>query len=266
MVYKAEHLYDSWIDGGSRGTRYNRSKFGWFDGVIFEDWFNKIVLPYFRKFPVDVPKAMIGNNLASHISFSVIDECKKYNIRFILLPPNSTHLCQPLDVAFFRPLKIQWRKSLFAYKNKNRGCIQKTEFPRIFKNALDKLQIENMASKNLIAGFKATGIYPIDKNKVIIKLPTIQTNLDGSTSSEINGSKWCKTFEQFLSDSRSNETNNLRKNKRKKVCSHSGKSISSKADQSDEEYDDIDQPSTSKYNIPNPKINTASHSKKKKTA
>jgi hypothetical protein len=54
-----------------------------------------------------------------------------------------------------------------------------------------------MASKNLIAGFKATGIYPIDKNKVISKLPTIQTNLDESTSSEINVSKWCKTFEQL---------------------------------------------------------------------
>lgn len=263
VVYKAEHLYDSWLEGGPRGTRYNRSKSGWFDGVIFEDWFNKIVLPYFRKFPVDVPKAMIGDNLSSHISLSVIEECKKYNIRFILLPPNSTHLCQPLDVAFFRPLKIQWRKSLFVYKNKNRGCIPKTEFPRIFKNALDKLQIENMASKNLIAGFKATGIYPIDKNKVISKLPTIQTNLDESTSSEINGSKWCKTFEQFLSDSRSNETNNLRKNKRKKVCAQPGKSIASKADQSDEEFADIDQPSTSKCNIPNAKINTASHSKKK---
>lgn len=120
---------------------------------------------------MDVPKAIIGNNLASHISLSVIDECKKYNIRFILLPPNNTHLCQPLDVAFFRPLKIQWQK--FIYKNKNRGCIAKTEFPKIIKNALDKLQIENIISKNLIAGFKATEIYPLDQNKVISKLPTI---------------------------------------------------------------------------------------------
>jgi len=87
---------------------------------------------------------------------------------------------------------------IFIYlKNKNRGCIPKTEFPRIFKNALDKLQIENMASKNLIAGFKATGIYPVDKNKVISKLPSIQTNFYESTSSEINGSKWCKTSSSF---------------------------------------------------------------------
>lgn len=70
VVYKAEHLYDTWMEGGPRETRYNRSKSGWFDSTIFEDWFNKLVLPYFRKFPENAPKPMIGDSLASHISLS----------------------------------------------------------------------------------------------------------------------------------------------------------------------------------------------------
>lgn len=139
--------------------------------------------------------------------------------------------------------------------------IPKIEFPKIFKNALDNLQIGNIASKKLIAGFKATWIYSLDQNKVISKWPTTQTNLDESNN-EMNGLKWCQTFEQFLADSRLNETNNLRKNKRKKVCVQPGKSIASKEDQSHEDYDDIHQPSTSKCNIPNAKINTAIDSKK----
>ncbi|KAJ8952542.1 hypothetical protein NQ314_007511 [Rhamnusium bicolor] len=49
VVYKAEHLYDTWQQGGPRGTRYNRSKSGWFDGVIFEDWFVTVPLKYFQK-------------------------------------------------------------------------------------------------------------------------------------------------------------------------------------------------------------------------
>jgi len=48
---------------------------------------------------------------------------------------------QPLDVAYFRPLKIHWKKSLLAYKNKHRAGIPKTEFPRVFKNALDRLTV-----------------------------------------------------------------------------------------------------------------------------
>ena len=39
VVYKAEHLWDTWTQGGPPGTRYNRSKSGWFDSNCFEDWF-----------------------------------------------------------------------------------------------------------------------------------------------------------------------------------------------------------------------------------
>ena len=41
---------------------------------------------------------MIGDNLSSHISEAVICKCAKYHIKFVCLPPNSTHLSQPLDV------------------------------------------------------------------------------------------------------------------------------------------------------------------------
>jgi len=128
---------------------------------------------------------MIGDNLASHISLAVIEKCKDYNIRFILLPPNSTHLCQPLDVSFFRPLKIHWRNALLAYKSKHRASIPKTEFPRVFKNAYDKLNIDNCAPKNLISGFKATGIYTLDENIVLFKIPNLSIHLNESISTAV---------------------------------------------------------------------------------
>jgi transposase len=37
---------------------------------------------------------LIGDNLASHISLNVVQECQNNNIHFILLPPNSTCLRQ----------------------------------------------------------------------------------------------------------------------------------------------------------------------------
>jgi hypothetical protein len=46
------------------------------------------------------------------LSPEVIKLSEKYNIDFIFLPPNSTHITQPLDVAFFRPLKGSWRALL----------------------------------------------------------------------------------------------------------------------------------------------------------
>ena len=49
VVYKADHLWDQWLEGGPEGTRYNRSKSGWFDSVCFEDWFHTVIVPYAKK-------------------------------------------------------------------------------------------------------------------------------------------------------------------------------------------------------------------------
>ena len=103
VVYKSDHLWDTWCECGPQGTRYNRTKSGWFDSTCFYDWFKTIVVPYIRK--LQGPKVVIGDNLSSHFNIDIINLCSEHDIRFVMLPPNSTHIAQPLDVAFFGPLK-----------------------------------------------------------------------------------------------------------------------------------------------------------------
>ncbi|KAG5875129.1 hypothetical protein JTB14_015456 [Gonioctena quinquepunctata] len=81
VVYKATHLYPTWVENGPEGIIYNRSKSGWFDGEIFENWFQEVALPYFKKCH---EKVLIGDNLSSHISLHVIQECRNNDIIFIL--------------------------------------------------------------------------------------------------------------------------------------------------------------------------------------
>ena len=110
-VYKSTSvIMDSWVRGAPPGTKFNRTRSGWFDKGTFECFFNDILLPRIKK--QDSAHAMIGDNLSSHISESVVRKCEKHNIKFICLLPNSTHLTQPLDVAYFKPLKTSWRSIL----------------------------------------------------------------------------------------------------------------------------------------------------------
>ena len=51
--------------------------------------------------------------------------CMEKDIGFFCLSPNATHLCQPLDVAFFSPLKEKWRIILKNYKS-TKGKITQT--------------------------------------------------------------------------------------------------------------------------------------------
>ncbi|XP_074033108.1 uncharacterized protein [Leptinotarsa decemlineata] len=37
VVYKSDKLWSTWVENGPHGTRYNRSKSGWFDTSCFED-------------------------------------------------------------------------------------------------------------------------------------------------------------------------------------------------------------------------------------
>lgn len=236
VCYKAEHLYDTWMTGGPNNCRYNRSKNGWFNSEIFEDWFNTIALPFFKKAPLESPKLLIGDNLASHVSLKVIKDCQLYNIRFVLMPPNSTNLCQPLDVAYFRPLKMKWREVLLAWKMKNRGCIPKDRFPMLLRKCLQNLDDDG---KNLRSGFKATGIHPFCPSEVLKRMPHCNSPSAQASSGEI----WKESFKAYLDETRKSETVCIRK-KKKKVMVKPGRSLCYNDSQDEDEAaqeDEVDE-------------------------
>ena len=153
VVYKAQNMWDTWTTGGPEGARYNRSESGWFDTFSFEDWLCKIIVPYARRLPGK--KILIGDNLSSHLSIHAVEVCEQNNIDFVLLPPNSTHIAQPLDVALFGPMKRGWRKILTNWKEKEgrrQANIPKEVFPRLLRQLISSF--EN-ASQNLKSGFKS---------------------------------------------------------------------------------------------------------------
>lgn len=178
IVYKCASgaTYESWVTDGPLGAQYAATKKGWFDMATFSQWFSKVFLPVAKK--LSGPIALIGDNLGCHFSPEVIDLCRKHDIKFITLPPNSTHLCQPFDVAVFRSLKRHWRKILYDWRKSSRrtGSIPKGQIPSLIKELCSKLEGEHLKS-----GFRATGIYPLDRQEVLNRLPG-----QGSAVSDVN--------------------------------------------------------------------------------
>ena len=173
VVYRSERLWDRWCQGGPRGCRYNRTTSGWFDSFCFQDWFTSMFLPAAKE--QQGLKVIIGDNLSSHLDKSIIALCENENIRFVFLPPNTTHLTQPLDVAFFRPLKSTWRAILTEWKEKTRAAttLPKEDFPKLLKKVEEKIQFRH--ASNLIAGFRACGIVPFNREAVLNKLSSRQS-------------------------------------------------------------------------------------------
>lgn len=214
VVYKAVHLYDSWTKNGPKYTRYNRTKSGWFDGECFEDWVRTIAIPYLKK--LSGKKILIGDNLSSHVSIEIIRLCLEHDIHFIYLPPNSTHLTQPLDVAFFAPLKRHWRQILEQWKlkaGKNMSCVPKDKFPRLLNSLMKKILLNG--PNNVISGFKKCGIAPINNEEVLKMLPVDSTESENQSTLEVEALD--RTFVKLLKSMRYEDTAKPKKKSKLKI-------------------------------------------------
>ena len=62
------------------------------------------------------PVVWIFDGHYSHISLELIKLARDNNIHLLCLPPNTTHILQPLDVGLFAVLKKHQHKVLKEYQ------------------------------------------------------------------------------------------------------------------------------------------------------
>ena len=134
-------------------------------------------------------KVLIGDNLSSHLSEAVIKACSKHNIAFVCLYPNATHLLEPLDVAWFAPLKKVWRKTLEDWKIspqglKHKGALPKENFNKLLKTLVSKLEENSASSEKLVSGFCKCGLYPFHPDAHYQRLPSENVKSPGKALDE----------------------------------------------------------------------------------
>lgn len=178
VAYKAEHFWDTWCEGGPPNTWYNRTKFGWFDAVCLSDWVKTISL--FHLWRLQGMKVVTDGNLSSHFNMEIIYICTEHDNKFIMLPPNSAHITQPLRHCPLPLFKRAWREILAKFKmvHPKISSLSINMFPSLLSEL--KAAITPREKENLISGFRAAGIYPLNRNKVLkIFLCTFPLRLQG---------------------------------------------------------------------------------------
>ena len=147
--------------GEVAGTIYGLSSSGWMDQELFHLWFKNHFLKYI---PACRPVLLLMDGHKSHYNPETIRLAATAEIILFTLPPNTTHLSQPLDRSCFGPLKTAWRQACHRFMSCNPGMVvTKHSFSPLFHEAWSNA----MTRDNIMSAFRVTGIYPFDPSAVL---------------------------------------------------------------------------------------------------
>ena len=159
VIFAGQNLQSSWRgDKALEGTTYGISPSGWMTSEVFSSWFD-----HFVSIVKERPLLLVLDGHITHTSLSVIEKAINEDVTILKLPPHSTDLLQPLDVACFAPLKKLWIKKLNLWLNQWGPRLPVRKHNLV--NLLGEIWEQGLTPNNIMAGFSATGVYPVDKTK-----------------------------------------------------------------------------------------------------
>ncbi len=160
VIFDRKILKPELTIGEVPGTLYGLSKNGWIDSELFEMWFTNHFL---INIPPIRPILLIMDGHSTHYQPNIIRLAAVEKVILFCLPPNTTHLTQPLDKGCFSSLKYSWRRTCQKFLSEHPGrVVTRYDFSRIFSYAW----FDSMTQANAISGFRCTGIYPFDRNAI----------------------------------------------------------------------------------------------------
>ena len=103
-------------------------------------------------------------SFSPHYNPHVIRKAAEEKVIIFCLPSHSSYESQPLDKGPFGPLKLNWRHICQNFLSKNPGkVVTRFTFSHLFNEAWSSA----MNMKNTQAGFRCTGIYPLNRLMLI---------------------------------------------------------------------------------------------------
>jgi len=166
ILYKGKNMYCRWMVGSPARARYGISESGWMDPANFLSRFLKLFLPAVSHLTKTGPVLLFDGHY-SHISLELIRAARQNNVHLLCLPPNTTHILQPLDVGVFSPLKTSWRKILKLYRLQTKGQkATKETFPSLITQLWESFKPEHCKG-----GFRGVGLFPLSRPHILAKLP-----------------------------------------------------------------------------------------------
>ena len=156
-IYFQEEYIANYEDRAVMGMQPN----AWMTRWLFESWISHFIECLKRDPGIDLQNRHVlildGHN--SHITLEVVRISMESGLDIVSLSSHTSHALQPLDVSCFKPFKTAFRKirDRWSLTSKTKAVDKRT----LCEWTSQALQT-TLTPKNIMSGFKATGIWPLD--------------------------------------------------------------------------------------------------------
>lgn len=162
LIFKQSFPGGNYTRGGPDGTLYAKQQSGFMDSDLFLVWFEKLFLVH-AKPSAERSVLLLLDGHISHCSPPLIESAIRNNVILLALPPHTTHICQPLDVAVYKSFKSHLSKLINLGKMlRGNFWIGKKDVASVIRCPFE----ESMTITNIKSGFRKCGIYPYDPNNI----------------------------------------------------------------------------------------------------
>lgn len=152
---------------------------GWMTAMLFYEYIANKFWPWIVKNNIQLPVILFLDGHVSHLTGPLSEFCHTHQIILIVLPPNTTHFMQPMDVSMFSPLKVHWKKQIQLYRiEKEVPSISKHDFAPLLEKVFNDMDLVTILSH----GFQVCGLHPfsvegVDFTKVLFDLKKMNSQI-----------------------------------------------------------------------------------------
>jgi hypothetical protein len=164
VIFKGKTLQTSWYEVDMvPDWLYTTSENGWTSNAIGVEWLQKIFIPETTTTD-NRYRLLILDGHGSHAQIEFLWICKQHQIELLFLPPHSSHVLQPLDLAPFSSVKSSYRRQIMDLSALDDAApVKKAQFVRCYHQARQ----EGLTERVIRSGWRAAGICPYNPVKVL---------------------------------------------------------------------------------------------------
>ena len=166
IIFKGQNVLQSWIPQEVINKwHFSANTNGWTSNLHGVEWLKRVFEPatHAKADEGKQQRLLICDGHDSHISGSFISHCIQNRISLLILPPHTSHVLQPLDVAIFGPLKKHLTTALSHLNEAQLTRIQKAEW----LSAYIKARADAFSTQNIASAWRGAGLQPLQPQWVI---------------------------------------------------------------------------------------------------